>query len=322
MRVIGLALRVFVGVAIVAAMAWLLVVPAQASAQGPCWAAGYASRVPGTAIGIIDRGHRADAGVSTADLTTIRTWRVPIGDTVVAEASTPTPQRITMAVVLFGVRVPVVGAESATTVYTDALSTSQVSLLARRFGLEARAGACQGAIVFETGGAPLVSVAGSVGLLSSFVGLFVLMAVALGRSPAANGVARVRRWMAGTAAGTLAGIGAGLWLQEAGPVSPLDRRALLLPIVGLVLGALAATAAARRPAQATSGVPTAAPPLALGLTLLILGAGFAPVGSDRSALVLTTAQAGRSHSRRGQSLGRHTPATTRPRSRPISPIRG
>jgi hypothetical protein len=279
----------------------LLATPAQASVAGSCWSTGYASQHPGTAQDIIDQGKQPDSGVTNADLASVQAWQVPQADTVVVQAGAGHAQHhLSGAVVLFGVPFDLLTTHgSADTGYSGPWDLSQIAPLVRRVGLSARSDNCGGTVVLETDRSPLLTAAGGGGLLLVLIGLLLAIAVAL-RHPSPRVARRVLAWPPAVGAGLLAGIGAGSWMQQAGALSPLDRRTLLLPLAGLLLGAAAATVGEMRATLHHLAPPSAARnPLRLPAALvagvlvvaLVACTGFASIGGSLSDQVITKDQA-------------------------------
>jgi hypothetical protein len=290
-------LRVIAAATLCAGVCWLPAGAAEAadvSAGGPCWATGYASPVDASVPAILDRGSRSAAGVEPADLSTVQVWRVSERDTLVVQA-VPIDPRLAVSVVLFGVAVPlpVPGGPSSTGA-EGPWSMALISLLSRRLGLIAQSGSCSDTVVLETGRSPFLTVAGAGGLLLTLLGLVLMLVVAL-RPIWQVAALRVGAWVAGAGAGLLAGIGAGLWLQQAGPLSPLDRRALLVPLAGLVLGLVASVVGEAR-TVGRRGSPRR-PPLVPGVAVvaellaLVIAVGYAPTGLQLTDRVLTIPRA-------------------------------
>lgn len=276
--------------------------PAQAAIQGPCQAAGYSTRQSGSAADIIQRAARSDPSVTSADLGAIDLWRVRQDDTLVVLArASKTQHQESAAVSMYGIPATLLrGTSVGNNVFTGPWHMSQVSPWASRLGLSAASDGCNGSVVLESDRNPLLTVTGAGGLLLLLLGLALALVMGVRRALRPS-KGRIATWASSLAGGLAAGFGAGLWLQEAGPLSPLDKTTLIVPAVGLLLGAAIAFVADRVPSTKPlktrlEGVPRrmrapGAAGLAVVVTALALGIGFLPVGRQLNDQVLSKAEA-------------------------------
>jgi hypothetical protein len=288
--------------AIAAGLLGLAATPAQAAIQGPCQAAGYSTSRPGTAQEVIARAARSDASVTSADLGAVDLWRVRQADTLVVLARADrTQHRESAAVSLFGLPVTILhGQQVGNNVFTGPWHMTSISGWVSRIGVTAGSDACSGSVVLESDRNPLLTATGAGGLLLLLLGLALALVMGIRHAfrPTRGGIAT---WASGHGGGLVAGIGAGLWLQQAGPLSPLDKTTLIVPLVGLLVGAGIAFVSGRVPSTKPlrarlEGIPKrmrvpGAAGLAVVVTALALGIGYLPVGRQLNDQVLTKAQA-------------------------------
>lgn len=282
----------------------LAAAPAQAAIHGPCQAAGYSTAGSGSASAIIQRAARSDPSVTSADLGAVDLWRVRQDDTLVVLArASRTQHQESAAVSLFGMPVTLLhGTTVGNNVFTGPWHMSSVSPWVSRLGVSAASDACSGSVVLESDRNPLLTVTGLGGLLLLLLGLALALAMGVRRALRPT-KGRIATWASSLAGGLVAGFGAGLWLQQAGPLSPLDKTTLIVPAVGLLLGAGIAYVADRVPSTKPlktrlEGVPRkvrvpAAAGLAVVVTVLALGVGFLPLGRQLNDQVLSKADATR-----------------------------
>jgi hypothetical protein len=304
-------LRVFVTtLSLACALVLLGAAPVSASISGGnCVATGYASTSGGTAKQIFQRVMKGAPGISAVDLTSLDLWRVRQGDTllVLAGASPGQPQ-VQIQPQLFGIALPISWGQAAGQEWVDGPWT--VSPVMRRFGVTASTTNCSAEVVVQTSANPLLTVVGIVSLILLLGGL-LLLGWAAGRPGSVGPTTRERavRWITLLGGGLAAGIGEGLWLQQAGPLSPADSRSLLLPLLGLLVGAgfgawgeLRGRLATRRPARARSAKRNAPAPsepnralpgMAVGgaLTVFLALGGLLPVGPSLTDQVVNAGQA-------------------------------
>src|SRR5262245_58394880 len=260
---------VCVGIILAASLS-LVSVPTAAASSGPCTLLGYESRSGGTPREIEQRAHQGRGDVGVTDLSSSH-WRVdPRSKLIVQQVGLgpqPAPQGWLTA---FGVlRYPLfkLGQGRRDVWYAGPWDGQQLAPLARRWGLEIQAGSCTGSTVLEFRGHPLLSAAGVGGNLLGVLGLIGLVRVALrhrrsvprpGDRPTYPAARRLAAAGAGLGLGLLAGVGEGVWMQQAGTISPLDARSLLVPLGGLLLGLAAGTVGGVRmkskPIQSAPGV--------------------------------------------------------------------
>ena len=278
---------VAVAVPLIAAAIAAFATPAQAAAPGGCVLTGYASGKVAPGPVIAGRAARGDGSVRTVDLTSIQLWRVREGDTLTVQRSGRAPGGPTaISPVLFNLRLPwpAVTASADRSLIGPWHLSGIAPVLVRRVGVAARSSTCSRTIVLETNRSPLTTVAGGGGILLLLLGL-------LGVAAALRRLALRRRYrivavLGAPLCGLLAGLGESSWLQQAGTISPLGRRAPLIVLAGLLLGVGAAVAGEVRGAVRARKIrpgPVRAPVLgamSVALAGLVAWIGFLPPGQQ------------------------------------------
>jgi hypothetical protein len=219
------ALLIAVGVALLAAR------PVAARISGGCTATATASRS------------------GQIDLVTATDWNLASEDVVRGQANASGGQplaAVTIQLELFGLPWTILSnSKTGTTGSAGPYSVSDYSWFARVWGLSGSAGggACTGSIRITITNVNLLgTVAGGGGLAAGVVGLLVIAVTLFSKAAGAR--------VGGALAGLLSGTGFGLFLQQTATLDPTNPADLLIPVLGLVLGALLPGVLARRPLRA------------------------------------------------------------------------
>jgi hypothetical protein len=195
--------------------------PTLAAITGGCTASGSASRS------------------GSVDLATATEWRLRSDDVVNASGRAPREQTAAQASA-YAFFVPI-----ALLVY----AVSDYAWIARVFVVAGSSDTCSGSIriVIEDVN-PFATLVGGGGLLLFLVGMLGVIASALGRGLGP-------RLLGGGLGGLLVGFGLALLLPQLGVIDPRDPIALVLLVLGLIIGTLAASIPGRRPPARAASVP-------------------------------------------------------------------
>lgn len=203
--------------------------PAHALIKGGCTATATASRSGET------------------DLTAATDWNLVNEDVVRGQGNGPGGRPLTGVTInleLFGIPWPILSnSKAGTTGSAGPYLVSDYSWFARVWGATASAGGgtCTGWIrITVTNVSPLATLAGGGGAALGVLGLIGLLLTL--RSSGDTG-ARV----GGTLSGLLSGIGFGLLLQQTGTLDPTSLVDLLIPLVGVLAGAVLPGVLSRKP---------------------------------------------------------------------------
>jgi hypothetical protein len=256
-------------IAALVATTWIVASPVAviAGVAGPCTITGYQSSETSFPNKIGDAS-ASPQGFSPADLTTASDWRVSTSKNLyfLGRSSTLTHD-IRVDVELFSVRWPILSGHGySRQAVSRAWDMNTISRLARALGLHAQTAGCDANLRLVVDESPFANVAGAGGILAALIGGIGLARVAFRRRGRASlqggGKSRsiYRPWrritsvVVGAFFGLTAGLGQGLYMQQAGNISPFDQRTLWFPMAGVVLGVLAGLLGGRRSAE-TAPVP-------------------------------------------------------------------
>lgn len=199
---------------------------------------------------LINGGCRATATASRSgqiDLTRATDWNVVNEDVISGQGSAPAGTKLTGVTVqleLFGIPWTLLSnSKTAPTGSAGPYAVSDYSWFARVWGVSGSAGgsACTGTIRMTVTNVPVLgTVAGGGGLALGLLGVIVVGVTLFSR-----GVAGAR-W-GGALAGLVGGTGFGLLLQQTGTLDPTSLAGLVIPAIGLVVGAAVPGLRARRP---------------------------------------------------------------------------
>ena len=193
----------------------------------------------------------ATADGTPIDLTTATEWHMSKNATVSGEGSSdPELTEVSVAVTVLGVTYPVFSQSGkGHGGSAGPFHASDYSSKARVIGASGEAGPCAGSvkIIFDDQ-SPTGTVLGLAGLIALVIGIVGMVGGAFTRGCVGKILAVVM--------GLIAGVGAGLYAEEAGLLDPFNKLDLLIPLGGAVLGLILAylIGTLRRPPA------TAAPP--------------------------------------------------------------
>lgn len=166
------------------------------------------------------------------DLSVATTWHVKDADVISGQANAPTAQNSAqLKVFLFGIGLPLLDQSGrSTTGSAGPYRISDYDRYTRVLSVGGTSTSCNGnVLVIVDDVAPLATWAGILGLIATVLGLIGLIA-SLFQFP--NGSARIL----GMVVGVVAGLGAGLLLQQTAILDPANIFGLLLPIGGAFVG--------------------------------------------------------------------------------------
>lgn len=217
----------------VALALFALASPAQAVISGPCTASGTAS------------------SSGNVDFTTQTVWHLKQSDTVSGTGhSEPEQTSVGVSVVNFGVPIPVFSSSGKghggdAGPFTVAAFTPYARV-AYAYGAS---DSCSGSIeIIVDDVNPVATAAGGGGLALGVLGLLGMIGSMFGRGGVGNR-------MGGGLSGLIAGVGFGLYLEQAGVLDPSAIYGLALPLGGLVLGIVLAGAFGRGRRRAPEAPP-------------------------------------------------------------------
>jgi hypothetical protein len=206
------------------------------------------------ALAVITGGCTASGSASrsgSVDLATEAEWRLRRDDVVNVSGRAPREQTAAQASA-YAFFVPIAllvatgkGPEGSAGPY----AVSDYAWIARVFVVAGSSDTCSGSIriVIEDVN-QFATLVGGGGLLLFLVGMLGVIASALGRGLGP-------RLLGGGLGGLLAGFGLALLLPQLGVIDPRDPIALVLLVVGLIIGTLAASIPGRRPPTRAASVP-------------------------------------------------------------------
>jgi Tol biopolymer transport system component len=236
----------------IVAIIWMVGSPVAAAAgvAGPCTATGYQSSKASFPNNVGDAS-TPPPGFSPTPLTGARDWRVSTSKNVyVMGRSSILTRHIQGDVELFGVRWPVLsGQGSSRQAVSRAWDMHTISRLARVLGLHAQTASCDAEVRLVADEIPIANAAGAGGIAAALIGGIGLARVAFRRRKRVQQGGKGRAIyptsrllvsvLVGGLFGLTAGLGEGLYMQQAGNISPFDQRTLWFPVAGVVLGILA-----------------------------------------------------------------------------------
>jgi hypothetical protein len=228
---------------------------ASAQVSGPCYLTGYESPRTITEEQLGTTGSQKD--VVAMDLSSVSTWNVKRnGSVLVAGETAVVPNHLRVVTAFFGVGLPFFDSQgNSQKANSGSWAMQDLAPFTRVLGFSGTTDSCSGTLQVVIDENPLITVAGAGAALGAAIGSIGLIRLALRRRKIAwRGAARPsyklrRRFAAvllGILFGLLFGAGEGLYMQEVGTFSPLDRRALVVVAVGLLLGVTAGILGGRR----------------------------------------------------------------------------